>query len=386
MTIYKVGLALSVGILLSACLEPQPKPDLTSIPSTAFAIETVATGLDTPWGVTPLGRGDYLVTEKAGTLKYIGPDGTVSPVSGAPETVYAEGQAGLFDVVLAPDFDTSRQVFLTYAYGVAAANGTAVFTGRLSPDNKSLQNGETIFKASPAKDTSAHFGGRLAFLDDESFILTTGDGFVYREAAQDKGSHLGKVLRLNVDGSAPSDNPFARDDTAKPEVYSYGHRNVQGATVDRETGQIWTHEHGPRGGDELNLTKAGANYGWPLATTGTDYNGAKVTPYQRLEGTEPFIKDWTPSIAPSGLVIYRGDMFPDWQGDALVGGLAAKSLRRVDLDNGTFVSEEILLEDLTARIRDVRIDTDGAILVLANTKRDGQDAGGELWRVTPKSP
>lgn len=370
MTIFRVGMALATGLTLSACLEPQPKPDLNSVPSSAFNIEKVATGLDTPWGVTPLGTGGYLITEKAGTLKYVSPNRVVSTVTGGPDVVFSEGQAGLFDVVPAPDFAITRNIYLTYAYGDAKANGTAVFTGRLSENNIAIEDGTSIFKASPAKDTSAHFGGRVAFLDDGTFLLTTGDGFVYREAAQDKGSHLGKILRLSADGT-------------DAEIYSYGHRNPQGLTIDKATGEVWSHEHGPRGGDELNLVKAGANYGWPLATTGTDYNGAKVTPYKTLEGTQAFVKDWTPSIAPSGLVIYRGNMFAKWNGDALVGGLAAKSLRRVDLDNGTFVSEEILLEDLTARIRDVRIDTDGAILVLANTKRDGQEAGGELWRITP---
>lgn len=384
MTIYKLGFTLSIGIMLCACLEPQPKPELNSIPSTEFSLEKIATGLNTPWGVTPLDTGGYLVTEKAGVLKYVAPDRSIAVVSGTPETVYAKQQAGMFDVMLAPDFSTSRQIYISYAYGDDKANGTAIFKGRLSEDYTVLENGTQIFKAAPEKDTASHFGGRMAFLADGTLLLTTGDGFTYREAAQDKGSHLGKILRLSPDGTPAPDNPFTGTEGVKPHIYSYGHRNVQGLAVDPDTGWVWAHEHGPRGGDELNHIQPGANYGWPLATTGTDYTGAKITPYKSLEGTQGFVKDWVPSIAPSGLVIYRGDMFSGWKGDAFVGGLASKSLRRVDLENGKAVGEEILLEDLSARIRDVRQDIDGALLLLANTRKDGEPAGGELWRITPK--
>lgn len=380
LSISKV-LGLTSLLLLPACLEPQPAPDLTERPMTDFNVEVVAEGLDTPWSLTPIPSGGYLVTEKAGTLKHIGAQSSVSNISGLPGDIYTKQQAGLFDVVLSSDFTDTGQLYLSYAYGTDAANGTALIRAVL--EDNLLTDIETLFKAAP-KDTAAHFGGRIVLMPDSSIVLTLGDGFVYREAAQDKTSHLGKIIRLNQDGSAFSGNPFFGQENVKTEIYSYGHRNVQGAALDPETGQIWTHEHGPRGGDELNLMTSGGNYGWPLATTGTDYNGAKITPHNTLSETQAFVHDWVPSIAPSGLVIYRGDVFPDWNGDAIIGGLASRDLRRVDLENGTSTGEEILLSDINARIRDVRVDTDGALLIVTNTKKDGEAGGGQVLRVLPK--
>ncbi len=368
----------AAGVMLTACLEAQPAPEIPQTESSAFAITVIADGLSSPWSITPLpGTGQsYLVTERGGKLLRVGPNGKKAEVSGLPSPIYAEQQAGLFDVVLAPDFPDSGEVFLAYAYGDAAANGTALYKAVLR--GNTLQGGETIFRAD-AKDTANHYGGRIVFLPDDTLILTGGDGFVYREKAQDKKSLLGKIYRLDRFGKALSDNPFAADPDARAEIYSYGHRNVQGLHFDGRTGDLWAHEHGPRGGDELNLIKPGKNYGWPLTTTGTDYNGAKVTPFETYAGTQSFVKDWTPSIAPSGLTIYRGGMFPDWNGDALIGGLASRDLRRVDLENGNAVGEESLLADLDGRIRDVRVDSGGAVLLIIDDETQGQ-----VLRITPK--
>lgn len=375
-------LAFASLLVLTACLEPQQAPELAKKTLSDFKIETVATNLNTPWSVAPLPAGGYIVTEKEGNLKRINLDGSIDEIAGTPTDIYTEQQAGLFDVVLAPDFENTGKLYLTYAYGDAGSNGTALISANLLENT--LTNTALLFKASPTKDTASHFGGRLAILPDQSLILTLGEGFVYREAAQDKSSHLGKIVHLASSGQAHPDNPFINEDGAKPEIYSYGHRNIQGVYFDNMTGNLWASEHGPRGGDELNLIKAGENYGWPLATKGTDYTGARITPFTSLEDTIAPSHSWVPSIAPSGLTIYHGGMFPDWEGDALVGGLASKNLRRVNLDADTSVGEEILVFDLGARVRDVRVDLDGAILLVINTKKDMEAAGGQIIRILPK--
>ena len=374
----KKWFALVSAGLLTACLEAQPAPELPTRPSTDFTIEIVTEGLNTPWSVTPYPGGGYLVTEKEGALKRIWPDGRVESVKGGPENVFTDGQAGLFDVIVGKNFNDTPVIYMSYAYGNADANGTAMFRASLprsgtidGADGQTLMGGEDIFRTFPPKDTASHFGGRIVEMPDGTFILTFGDGFAYREEAQNPESHLGKILRLTAKGQA--------------EVYSLGHRNVQGAYYDSATDTLWAHEHGPRGGDELNLIERDQNYGWPTATTGRDYNGARISPFEQYEGMVDPVYDWVPSIAPSGLTIYRGDMFPNWSGDALVGGLARKSLRRVDLEKGKAVGEEILLADLNARIRDVRLDHDGAVILLTNTKKDMEPGGGQLLRLTPKN-
>ena len=346
-----------LAIVLIGCAGPQIAPDIPEIPSSNFLVETIADGLSAPWSVVEMPDGSFLVTERGGALKHVATDGVVKNISGLPEDIYVNQQGGLHDVVLSPDFKASNTVFLSYASGTKKANATAVFKAELS--GQTLENGKVIFTASPFKDTASHFGGRMDFLADGNLLLTLGDGFAYREAAQDKSSNLGKVMHIAADGNASR-------------MYSYGHRNVQGLHIDDETGDVWTHEHGPKGGDELNLTLEGANYGWPLATTGVDYNGAKITPFKSIENTEPFVHDWVPSIAPSGLTIYRGDMFPQWNGDALVGGLVSKDVRRVDLENGKSVKEESLFGDLKYRVRDVRTASDGAILLVVDDPDDGK--------------
>jgi len=364
------------SLLLTACLEPQPAPNLPSYPSSDFNVETVVENLSSPWAVAELPDGSFLITEKNGQLWRI-TNGTKTKISGLPENIFTAGQGGLLDVVIAPNFADTNHVYLSYAYGTNDANGTALIRAVLG-DN-SLNNSLVIFRSGPPKMAASHFGGRIVFLPDNTLILTLGDGFAYREAAQDLSSHLGKIIRLNRDGGVPLDNPYKSQFGARPQTYSMGHRNVQGAHYDSETQTLWTHEHGPRGGDELNITQGGENYGWPIATYGLDYNGAKISPFKTYDGMKPPNHTWTPSIAPSGLTIYRGDLFPEWQGDALVGGLASRDLRRLDLENGAVIGEIRLLTDLDVRIRDVRTESSGAVLVLTDDPQNGK-----LLRIKPK--
>jgi len=372
MRVFKYGVVAS--LFLSGCLEPQPAPELNERASTEFDITTLAKGLNSPWSVAELPDGGFLITEKAGKLLRALKVDSRDEITGLPDDIFVSGQGGLLDVVLAPDFASTSEIYLSYAYGTKNANGTALLRAQLK--GKALENAVVIFRASPPKAASSHFGGKIAFLPDGTLVLTLGDGFSYREDAQKADTHLGKLVRLTRDGGVPQDNPFIAQEkdgrSFRPQIYSMGHRNVQGLALDSETGVLWSHEHGPRGGDELNIITAGANYGWPLATKGRDYQGAKITPYESFKGTFDPVHSWVPSIAPSGLVIYRGDLFPDWTGDALVGGLASRDLRRVDLENGKSIGEEDLLSDISGRVRDVRQAGDGAILLLIENGEDGR--------------
>ena len=387
---FKTGLgAVTAMAFLTACQEPQPAPELAQRLSTDFTVTELQTDLSKPWSVAELPDGTFLITEKSGNLLRVSGQGDRVEIEGLPTDIYAGGQGGLLDVVLAPDFETTSEIYLSYSYGTDDANGTALLRAQL--DGSVLETPTVIFRASPPKAAASHFGGKIAFLPDDTLVLTLGDGFTYREDAQKPDTHLGKLIRINRDGGAPDDNPYnqkIKDESGRilatqatpflPEIYSIGHRNVQGLAYDAQTNTLWEHEHGPRGGDELNRIEPGANYGWPLATKGRDYQGARISPYETFEGTVDAVHGWTPSIAPSGLAIYRGDMFPEWDGDALIGGLASRDLRRVDLENGKSVGEEDLLSDLDGRVRDVRIARDGAVLVLIESN------AGKLLRLTPK--
>lgn len=372
---------LPAAMLLAGCLESQPAPQLTERPSSEFNVSTLVKGLNSPWSVAEMPNGDFLITEKSGQLLRFSKTKGRSLITGLPDDIFVSGQGGLLEVALAPDFSNSSEIYLSYAYGTKDANGTALLRARLSRGE--LENPIVIFRASPPKSAASHFGGKIAFLPDDTLVLTLGDGFSRREDSQKPETHLGKLVRLTRDGGVPQDNPFIGQEkdglSFKPQIYSLGHRNVQGLALDLQTGVLWSHEHGPRGGDELNIIEAGANYGWPLATRGRDYQGARISPFESVEGTVDPIHSWVPSIAPSGLVIYRGDLFPEWNGDALIGGLASRDLRRVDLENGKSVGEEDLLSDLNGRIRDVRQAHDGAVLVLI----EGGE-GGRLLRMAPK--
>lgn len=334
-----------------------------------YQLETIATGLEKPWSLAFLPDGGFLVTELPGTLRRVSADGQVSEsLSGVP-AVYFAGQGGLFDVVLHPDFAGNRWVYLSYAEGDRKDNGTAIARGRLSDGG--LVDVQVVFRLQTRKDTPVHYGGRMAFLPDGSLLLTSGDGFNYREAAQDVNNQLGKLLRLTDDGQPAAGNPFPE----APYVYSYGHRNPQGLAV-AGNGTIWLHEHGPKGGDELNRIEAGVNYGWPAITFGLDYSGAIISPHTTWPGMEQPEHYWVPSIAPSGLAVYEGDMFPEWQGDLFIGALVNQEVRRLEVSNGETGAEEKLFSELKARIRDVRVGPDGAIYILTN------GSPGELVRIS----
>ena len=322
-------------------------------------IMTVASGLDHPWSVAFLPDGRVLVTERAGRLRVIENGKLVTqPIAGVP-SVYAHSQGGLFDVLPHPRFAQNRLLYLSYAAGTPQSNATRIARARLEGDR--LVDLKVIFEVAPRKNTPVHYGGRMAWLPDGTLAMTTGDGFDYREDAQRPGRLFGKIVRLRDDGSVPSDNPFVGKPGARGEIWSLGHRNPQGLAVDAATGTLYSHEHGPAGGDEVNVIRRGANYGWPVATFGRDYSGAAISPYKRYKGMTDGIVVWTPSIAPSGLAVYRGAMFPEWQGDLILGALAHKHVRRVDLDGGKVVGQQRLFPELDARIRDVRVAPDGAL-------------------------
>lgn len=341
-----------------------------------FRIETVATGLDYPWGMAFLPTGDILVTERSGQLRLIR-DGTLdpAPILNTPPT-FAKSQGGYFDILAHPDFLENRTVYLSFAHGDRKTNTTRIVRARF--DGRALQDVQVIFDTMPGKNTPVHYGGRMAFLPDGTLIMTTGDGFDYREHAQRKNTTLGKMIRINEDGTIPDDNPFLNEPDADPSIWTLGHRNAQGLVVDPQTGTVFLHEHGPRGGDEVNILVAGKNYGWPVATYGRDYSGATISPFTSYEGMVAPIKYWTPSIAPSGLTIYRGANFPDWDGNLFVGALAGQSLRRLVVEQGVVVSEETLLGDMGARIRDVRTGPDGNLYITTDA------ADGSILRLVPR--
>lgn len=348
----------------------------TGASAAGYRVSTLAEGLDHPWSLAGLPDGRLLVTERSGRLRLI-ENGRLrpDPVQGMP-TVFVKSQAGLFEVLPDRDFVQNRTLYLSFASGDAQANATRVVRARL--DGVALTDLSTIFTATPLKPGAAHYGARLAQLADGSLLLGLGDGFSQREQAQNLRSHLGKIVRFQPDGSVPPDNPFRGRDDALPEIYSYGHRNVQGLLYDAGSDRIYAHEHGPRGGDEINRILPGRNYGWPLVTFGLDYTGALVSPYTGREGLEPPLLHWTPSIAPSGMVLYRGDAFPQWRGSLIVTALAAKQARRIPLQDGQPGAQEILFAELGKRLRDVRVAADGGLYLLVDAD------SGEVLKVDPQ--
>lgn len=362
-------------LLLLCCLLPGPVSPSHAAEPLPYRVETIAEGLAFPWSLAFLPDGRALVTERAGRLRLIA-DGKLvdQPISGVPRA-FVEGQGGLFEVVLDPDFSNNSTLYLSLAQGRARANRTRVVRARL--DGMALRDVKPIFTATPSKDTPVHFGGRMAFLPDGTLVLGLGDGFDYREKAQRLNSHLGKIVRIRTDGSVPADNPFVGQGEALPEIYSYGHRNVQGLAYDASGQRLYAHEHGPRGGDELNVIEPGSNYGWPVATFGLDYSGAVISPFSERPGMVSPLHQWTPSIAPSGMALYRGSMFPGWDGDLIVTALAARCAQRLRLRDDKLVDGEVLFAELKERLRDVRVAPDGALWLLTD------DAKGKVLRVTP---
>lgn len=335
-----------------------------------YRLETLAEGLNFPWSVAFLPNGDLLVAQLEGTLRRIGKDGNLSdPINGVP-TVYRASQGGLFDVLLDKDFATNNTLYLSYAEGDSEENGTTVARATLA--GNALSNVEVIFTANPRKYAPLHYGGRMAFTSDNLLLITTGDGFDFREHAQDLKSHLGKTIRINKDGSPAQGNPFPQ----APKVWTYGHRNPQGMAIALD-GTVYLNEHGPKGGDELNIIAKGNNYGWPAITYGMDYNGAYVSPLTEYPGMQQPEHIWTPSIGPSGMAFYQGDKFPEWQNSLFVGALVNKEVRRLSVDNQQVSAEETLFAELDARIRDIRVGPDGLIYIVT----DGDQ--GAVIRVNP---
>jgi len=339
-----------------------------------YTIETVVDGLSYPWAIAFLPDGDMLVTERPGRLRLIsGGKLRVQPIDNLPD-VFVGGQGGLFDIILDSDFASNQRLYLSFASGAKDANATQVISARL--EQNKLVDITTIFTASPSKDTPHHFGGRLALLPDQTLLVTVGEGFDYRKKAQLLDNHFGKLIRINKDGTVPEDNPFVDRDGALPEIWTYGHRNQQGLLVSAD-GTIWLHEHGPRGGDELNDIKPGKNYGWPAITHGMDYSGAYVSPYTEADGMEQPVTYWVPSIAPSGFCEYTGNVFPDWKGNLFVAALAEKSVRRLVMGNGAVLSQETMFTELNQRIREVREGPDGNLYLLTDSDE------GQVLRVSP---
>lgn len=341
----------------------------------AFRVVELADGLAHPWGLAFLPDRRILVTEREGGLRLFDASGAGSnPVSGIPE-IYASGQGGLLDVALHPDFASNSLIYLSYSGRGAGGVGTEVARARLAGD--ALTELEVIFRQQPKVSGGRHFGSRLAFAPDGKLFVSMGDRGGYMREAQNPENHIGTVVRLNDDGSVPADNPLVGRPGVRPEIYSYGHRNVQGMALRPGTEVIWTHEHGPRGGDEVNVLRPGANYGWPAITYGIDYSGATISDKTAAPGMEQPVVYWVPSIAPSGMDFYDGDRFPGWRGDLFVGALAGSHLRRLTLDGDRVTGQEVLLEDLGERIRAVKQGPDGLLYVLT----DSYD--GQLLRLEP---
>jgi glucose/arabinose dehydrogenase len=344
----------------------------------AFKVETFAQGLAFPWGMAFLPDGRALVTERPGRLRLVGKEGKVSaPLVGVPE-VAAGGQGGLLDVALGPDFAASKAIFLSYAEPRQGGSATSVARARLELDGDGgrLEDVKVIFRQQPAAFGFMHFGSRLAFARDGNLFVTLGERG-QRDKAQDRGTHYGKVVRIRPDGSPPPDNPFVGKAGVQPEIWSWGHRNPQSAAIHPATGKLWTVEHAARGGDEVNIPLAGRNYGWPVITYGRDYSGLKIGEGTTKAGMEQPVYYWDPSIAPSGMAFYTGSLFPQWQGNLFVGALRGQALHRLVLDGERVVGEEVLLEDLGERIRDVRSGPDGALWLLTDNPR------GRVLRLVP---
>lgn len=333
---------------------------MTTLSAAEYELRTIATGLEKPWSIAEVDENAFLVTEKGGRLIKLFKDGRITAIKGTPE-VYSASQGGLLEVLPDPGFSQNRTMYLSFSGGDKSANRTTVIKAVL--DGDTLTNPETILEVSPDKEGPAHYGGKLAFLPDGTLLVSVGEGYKYREEAQNLAWELGKLLRIHPDGTAPSDNPFPEQ---APRVYSYGHRNPQGLVYDAETDRILMMEHGPKGGDELNHILAGDNYGWPAITYGVDYSGAVISPYTEADGMQQPLQYWVPSIGPSGLAIYRGEMFPEWQGDLLLGSLINEEMRRLRLIGNEVTEDEAIFQEIKGRVRDVRVLSDGSIVALTD--------------------
>jgi glucose/arabinose dehydrogenase len=359
-------------LLASAQAPRSPTPEPTG---GAVRAEELARGLDHPWGLELLPDGRMLVTERPGRLRIVGRDGRLSePIAGVPR-VHARGQGGLLDVALDPRFAETRIIYLSYAEPGDGGAGTAVARARLA--DAGLEGLQVIYRQEPKVRGNNHFGSRLVFARDGTLFVTQGDRFDHSAQAQDLSSGIGKIVRINPDGSVPRDNPFVGRQHARPEIWSYGHRNVQAAALHPDTGRLWTVEHGARGGDELNRVEAGKNYGWPVISYGVHYSGLKIGEGTAKAGMEQPVYYWDPVIAPSGMTFYTGDRFPGWKGSILVGSLRPGGLVRLVIENDMVVREERHLAEVRSRIRDVRQAPDGLLYLLTDS------SDGRILRVVP---
>jgi len=370
-----VGSLSAVSIVTSVAaqdIKPVVSDQGTAKP---YVLNTVVEGLVLPWSIAFLPNGDMLVTELDGRLRLIRNGELVrEPVSGVPE-VYRASQGGLMDIALHPDFETNQWVYLTLATGTPERNALRVIRGRFT--GSALENIQTIFEAAKTNDTAVHYGARMTFLPDNTLLVAVGDGFDYREEAQNLSNHFGTIIRVTDNGNVPDDNPYVGNDDVQPEIWSYGHRNQQGIVYDEVRNVVFESEHGPQGGDELNIIKPSLNYGWPAITYGLDYSGAVISPYTAYEGMEQPLVYWVPSIGPSGMDVYNGSAFADWQGDIFLSSLIYNHVVRVDMQGNEPGKQEILFEEVGDRIRDVRSAPDGTIYLLVE---------GENGRIVQVSP
>lgn len=360
--------------LVSAALSPAAfaADRIVETQSGPVRVEQIAGDLEHPWSLAFLPDGRMLVTERPGRLRLVTRSGQVSPALAGTPKVFDSGQGGLLGVALDPDFGVNQLVYLCFAEAGQGGASTAVARGRLTGER--LEQVAVIFRQQPKVGGGNHFGGRLAFGRDGTLFVTTGERFKF-DPAQDLAGHLGKIVRINPDGSVPKDNPFVARPGVLPEIWSYGHRNVQGAAVHPETGALWAHEMGPRGGDELNIVEPGRNYGWPLVSWGIHYNGRDIPDPPTRPDLADSIRHWTPVIAPSGMTFYTGGLFAAWRGNLLIGGLRSEGIVRLALDGARVTGEERL--PLDARIRDVAEGPDGAVYALTD------ESDGRLLRLAP---
>lgn len=376
-TIGKVALVALVSVMGAMALRAGAQAPRSPTPATSdgpLRSTVVASGLDHPWGLAFLPDGRMLVTERPGRLRIVTADGQVStPLTGVP-AVYATGQGGLLDVALSPSFASDRLVYVSFAEAGQGGAGTAVARGRLTETG--LEDVKVIWRQVPKVNGPNHWGSRLVFARDGKLFITMGDRYSQRDRAQDLSATFGKIVRINADGSIPADNPFVKREGALTDIWSYGHRNVQAATLHPQTGQLWTVEHGARGGDELNHPQAGKNYGWPVITYGIDYSGAKIGEGTAKAGMEQPVYYWDPVIAPSGATFYTGDAFAQWKGNLFVGSLQPGALVRLTMDGDRVVAEERYLRE-AGRVRDVVQGPDGFLYLLID------DANGKVLRVEP---
>jgi glucose/arabinose dehydrogenase len=369
---------LACALLVAAAIEPAAAQQTFRASAGNINVETVASGLAHPWALAFLPDGRMLVTERPGRLRIVTRDGVLSPPVANLPRVSASGQGGLLDVTLDRDFAGNRTIYFCFAEPAGGGARTALARARLDAGEvPRLSNMKVIFHQQGPLSRGNHFGCRVRQARDGNLFLTMGEHFSDRDEAQNLANHLGKIVRIRPDGTVPPDNPFVGRSGARPEIFSYGHRNVQGAAINPATGKLWAHEHGPRGGDEVNIVEAGKNYGWPVIGYGVNYSGTKAHDSTRKAGMEQPVKYWVPSIAPSGMTFYTGDLFPQWQGNVFVGALAGKLLVRLELDGEKVVKEERLLTGLGERIRDVRQGPDGAIWLVTD------NAAGRILRITP---